>query len=364
MSAINFDVIIKKLMLIFLILAVTSAGFCGFFLKWSFREDATNFGFQAMMENTAKSPFIHRQLLPVAAKSAAEIIPENTKEKLKKNLIEKKHIEKRFAQANIPEKFLIEYYLMYIFCFLCFFAAIWVLRSILIEIIQDKVAGTLTAMLFALLVPFFEVLGGYYYDLPEMLFMFLAAKFALRGNFIALFILSPIATLNKESFFFFLATLYPLTRKNFDVKKSAAITLSSIFFAGLAYLYVRQLFAGNPGDMADDRLIEHFENLFDIGSYFLTDSIYGLPLPSRMFFLHVIYVIWIIKNSWHNLDENLKNHAKIALIINGILYFMFVVPGELRDLSMLYFSFMTLTAFYIRDIFREHYKNFERKFAT
>ena len=353
------DKIIRKLMLIFLILIVTSAGYCGFFLKWALREDSPNFGFQAMMENTAKRPFIHRQLLPVVVKSAVEIIPESTRERLSKNLIEKKHIEKRFAQSVIPEKYILEYYLMFIFCFLSFFAAIWILKSLLTEILQDKVAGTAGAILFALLFPFFEVMGGYYYDCVEVLCLFLAAKFALRGNLIGLFILAPIATWNKESFFFFLATLYPLTRKNFDGKKSAAITLGSMFVSGLAYLYVRQMFTGNIGDAADSRIFEHLDAIFDISTYFLTDSIYGVPLPSRMFFLHIIYVVWLIKNYWQKLSDAWKLHAKFALVINGILYWLYVVPGELRDLSMLYISLMILTSYFLRDIFQRNYSGSE-----
>lgn len=353
----NFDAEkwIKKLMLIFLILTVSAAGFCGFFVKWALRDDAETFGFTAMIENTAKRPFIHRQLVPVIAKSIVEVIPEKTKEKLSANLLEKKHIEKRFAQAIIPPKYVLEYYLTVAICFLSFFAAIWILRGLLIEVLQDEVAGTLGAMLFALIFPYFEVLGGYYYDILEILFMFLAAKFALRGKFIALLILAPIATWNKESFFFFLATLYPLTRLNFDAKKSAAITLASIFFSGLAYLYVREMFINNPGDAADGRFFEHMEFLFDISTYFLTDSIYGVPLPSRMFFLHIIYVLFIAKSSWKNLNDGWKNHAKIALIINGVLYFLYVVPGELRDLSMLYISLIILTSYFIRDIFLKKY---------
>ena len=349
--------IIKKLMLIFLILVVSAAGYCGFFLKWAFREDSPDWGIQAMLENSAKKPFIHRQLAPVIVKETVELFPEQTKEKLSKNLIEKKHIEKRFAQSNIPEKYVLEYYLMFIICFLSFFAAIWILKNLLTEILQDKVAGTVGACLFALLFPFFEVLGGYYYDCIEVLFLFLAARFALHGNFIALLILAPLATWNKESFFFFLATLYPLTRKNFDFKKSAAITLGTMFVAGLAYLYVKQMFINNPGDMADSRIIEHFENIFDLSSYFLTDSIYGVPLPSRMFFLHIIYVVWIVKNYWHKLSDALKNHAKFALVVNGILYFLFVVPGELRDLSMLYLSLIILTSYFLQDIFRKNYQS-------
>ncbi len=343
-------------MLIFLIFLVSAIGFCGFFLKWSFRDDASQFGFVAMMENSAKRPFIHRQLLPVIVKKTVEILPPDVKEKLSKNLIEKKHIEKRFAKSEIPDKYVLEYYLMFALCFICFAAAIWILRGLLSEILQDEIAGTVGAMLFAILFPFFESLGGYYYDILEFLFMFLAVRFVLHGNFIALFILVPIAEWNKESFLFFLATLYPLIRQHADLKKSAIITLGAMFSAGLAYLYVRQMFLNNPGDMADWRVPDHLKSVFEIKSYFHTDSIYGIPFGSRIFLPHVIFVIWIIKNSWCKLSECWKSHAKFALVINGALYFLFVVPGELRDLSMLYMTFALLTAYYLRDIFKNHYQ--------
>ena len=329
-------------MLIFLLIAVTAAGYCGFFVKWSFREGSDAFGFTAMIENTAKRPFIHRQLLPVLAKKSVEILPTQTKEKLSENLIEKKHIEKRFAQAEIPEKYILEYYMMYTLCFIIFFAAICILRLLLIEVTQDKFSATLGACLFAILFPFFEVLGGYYYDFGEIFFFFTAALLAIRKKFIALLLITPFAELNKESFLFFLATLFPML----GLKK----TLTAIFVAGFSYLYVRQIFINNPGDMADHRFFEHMQNIFDINSYFLTDSIYGLPLPSRMFFLHIIYILWLVKNFWCKLSDNWKLHAKIALIINGILYFMFVVPGELRDLSMLYISFIIMTTYFIKEL--------------
>lgn len=342
-------------MLIFLILTVTSAGFCGFFLKWSFRDGDPELGFEVMMDGTAKRPFVHRRLLPEVVKKTAEFIPDQTKEKISAKLKNKNQIENLFAQANIQEKFLIEYYLMFAFCFLIFFASIWVLRSLLTELLHDEISGTLTAMLFALIFPFLEVVGGYYYDFPEILFMFMAAKFALHKKIIPLLILSAVAEFNKESFFFFLPTLFPLLKKNFDMKKSAAFTLGSVFVAGLVYLFVRQQFLGNPGGAADLQLWNHLDQLFDIGSYFMTASTYGLPLGTRIFFFHVVIVIWIVKSSWHHLDAEWKFHAKIALVINGILYALFIAPGELRDLSILYISFMLLTAHYIRDVFVKNY---------
>lgn len=344
---------IKKFMLFFLILAVSSASYCGFFSIWAFRDGAATMGFTAMIEETAKRPFIHRQLLPQTVKYIASSIPEQSKEKLETKLIKGAYIENRYAQAKIPHKYVIEYYLMYTLCFLALFTSIWVLRSLLCEIVQDKVVGTLGAMLFALIFPFFEVLGGYYYDIIEIMFMFIAARFALRGNWLGLLIITPIAEANKESFLFFLATLFPLARMHFPLKKAAALTLSTLFIAGITYLYIRQLYVGNPGDMADWRIRDHMQTIFELSSYFYTTSIYGLPLGEGMFLPHMICVIYIIRKTWKHLTSAWKEHAKIALVINGILYFMFVLPNEIRDLSLLYVSFMILTAFFIRDIIQK-----------
>ena len=348
--------LIRRLTLFFLILAVSAAGFCGFFLKWSFRDDAPQFGFTAIMENTSVKPFIYRQLIPQTVKAVSAAIPEPAKEKLSASLAEKRHIETRFARAEIPPKFVVEYYVMFALSFVIFFAAIWVLRALLTEVTRDEVAGTLGAMLFAVIFPFFEVLGGYYYDLGEVFFFFTAALLAVRGKIFALLLITPLATLNKESFFFFLATLFPLVRLHFDDKKSAAVISGAMFLSGLSYLGVREVFSENTGGAADWRLTEHFENFLRVSSYFQTDAIYGIPLGARFFLPYVICVIWLVKSSWQNLSAAWKLHAKIALAINGALYFLFVVPGELRDLSMLYVSLMILAASYLRESFQRHYR--------
>ena len=347
---------IRKFMVFFLILAISAAGYCGFFVKWAFRDGASSMGFTAMIEETAKRPFIHRQLMPQTVKRVVAAMPDQTKEKLEAKLIKAHAIEKRFARADIPPQYIIEYNLLYFLCFLGFFAAIWVLRSLLCEIVGDKVVGTLGAMLFALIFPFFEVLGGYYYDIFEVLFMFMGARFALHGNWAGLVILTPIAEANKESFLFFLLTLYPLARMHYPAKKAAPLTLGTAFLAGLTYLYIRHLYTGNPGDMADWRIKDHMKSIFHIAGYFQTNSIYGLPLGQGMFLPHMICVYWIVKKAWHHLTEAWKNHAKLALVINGILYFMFVLPNEIRDLSLLYVSFMILTAFFIRDVIQKNYQ--------
>ncbi|SFW41635.1 hypothetical protein [Selenomonas ruminantium] len=349
----RIESITKKYMVFFLILAVSAASYCGFFSIWAFRDGASSMGFTAMIEGTAARPYVYRQLLPHVVKSVSEAIPQPARDKLELKLSKGKYIEARYSQAKIPQQYIIEYYLLYTFCFFAFFASIWVLRSLLYELVKDKVAGTLGAMLFALIFPFFEVLGGYYYDIFEFLFMFMAARFALHGSWGKLLILVPIATFNKESFLFFLITLYPLIRNKVEIKKAVMITLGTVVFAGLTYLYVRQLYAGNPGGMVEWWLGEHIKGLVSIDSYFYTTSIYGLPLGEGMFLPHIICIYLIVKKAWHHLTPFWKEHVKIAALINGILYFMFAHPNELRNLSLLYVSFMILTAFFIRDILHE-----------
>ena len=352
----KLDGLIKNFMIFFLILMVSAAGFCGFFAKWAFRDGSSAWGFDAYMEGTGHRPGMYRQLLPQTVKLITSAIPEQTKEKLQAKLVKDASIEKRYAQAHITRKYIIEYYLMYIICIVFYISAIYVLRSLLSEILQDQVAGTLGALFFALVFPFFEVLGGYFYDIGEILFLFMAARFALHGNWAGLLILTPIAEANKEAFLFFIPSLYPLLRQHFDTKKCAGITLLAMFFAGVVYLYIRQAFAGNPGGMVEHHALDHLSMMFNPLNYFKTSSIYGLPLGSGMFLPHMICVAWIVKNAWRHFSDPWKLHAKIALVINGILYFFFVVPDEIRDLSLLYVSFMALTAFYIRDLIRQNMK--------
>lgn len=350
----KWDGIIQKLMLFFLILMVSAAGFCGFFVKWAFRDGGSAWGFDAYMEGTGTRPAMYRCLLPKTVRLATDAIPEQVKEKLRPKLIKNASIEKRYAQAHITEKYVIEYYLMFIICIVIYISAVWILRSLLREIIGDNVSATLGACFFALVFPFFEVLGGYFYDIAEILFLFLAARFALRGNWLGVLILTPIAEANKEAFFFFLPALFPLLRDRCGTKKSAIVTLISMGLAGLVYLYIRQIFAGNPGGMVEYHAIDHLACMFNPLNYFKTSSIYGLPLGSGMFLPHMICVAWIVKNAWHHLSDTWKAHAKIALVINSVLYFFFVVPDEIRDLSLLYVVFITLTAFYIRDLIQEN----------
>ena len=339
-----------------MVVVVTAASFCGFFSKWSFRDDAgKSFGIGAMIEGTANRPFVYRQLLPTTAKAIVSFLPEKSKEKLEENLEKRQPAESVYARSQAPAQYRIEYYLMMVFCYGCLVASTWIFRSILCEVWKDKAAGTLGALLFALLMPFFETLGGYYYDFPELLFFALAVRFALKGRWLAFCILVPIATMNKEAFFFFIPTLYPFFRQHFGRRGSGILVMAGLLFSGLAYLFVRQHYIGNAGGMVQFSLFDHFAKLFQLRTYYVTSTTYGLPLGAQMFFLHIIFVWWIARQSWNQLSAMWKLHAKIALTITVPLFWLFCAPGELRNLSFLYMTFGVMISYLIHALLKKQY---------
>lgn len=63
---------------------------------------------------------------------------------------------------------------------------------------------------------------------------------------------------------------------------------------------------------------------------------YSLIGGERAFLLHVAIIFWIVKSAWKFLDESLKSHAKLALLINTPLIILFGAVFELRNWSLMY----------------------------
>ena len=224
-------------------------------------------------------------------------------------------------------------------------------RKIFIELTKNKMAGTFAVCCFVLLIPIFETVGGFFYDFGELLFFTLAVFFALRGNWLALIIISPFAEYNKESFLFFVMTLFPLLAVKLGNKKAAVTIIFSAFISGCVYLYVSNFYAGNAGGSTEIHLMDHIKDL--TGGWTELEVTYGVFIGQGMFLPHVLLVSWIFKNSWNALPKEWKNHIKLAAAINIPLYLLFCATGELRNLSMLYMGFMAMLAIFIKNLLTE-----------
>ena len=396
-------IFMNRLLMIFLVFAIAAASFEGFFVKWSFRDadfQAEKYSFAAMYDATGHRPFVHRQLLIDVSKGFAELLPTETKAALVSKLKADNFLADKFKEVDLQERFLLEYYMVYALSFLCLFASIFIWRRICIDLTGDAVAGTLAPLAFTIIFPYLETFGGYFYDFSELLFFALATWFALRGNWLALILMTPLAELNKESFFFFLATLYPLLRRTQSTRRTLLIIGGAKLLAGLTYLTIINRFADNAGGMVESHIMGNViaGAMFSwfMGAFFLSKKINGrskplsyivfailvaipfivrgveYPLPfgvfdtfghtysvvggERAFLLHVALILWVVKSAWHFLDVPLKHYALLSLAVNTPLIVLFGAVFELRNWSLTYPAFIVLLTFYIKDAIDRHSK--------
>ena len=197
--------------------------------------------------------------------------------------------------------------------------------------------------------------GGYFYDMPELLFMALAVLLALRGHVVWLVILTALATYNKESFLLFVITLYPFLRMRFSLRGTLVIQAILLAIAVAINVAVKLQYADNIGAPVESQLVSHVLWLLKPSSYFAFEVNYGIPTPKGLNILHFILVGILVRQGWRYMSSAVRQHFWIAFAINLPLFVAFCYEGELRNLSMLYMTLIILLAINISLCLRRFY---------
>ena len=328
---------------------VAAASFNGFFVIYAFMEKHDNRrSFEEMYDETAHRPFVYRQLMIKISKEIRNELPQDFQNALMQEFKRSDIIREHYAQSEINPAHAIEYHLLYFMCFGCLLFSMFLWRDIGVEITENVLAGKLTACIFALIFPLFEWLGVFY-DCSEVFFFSLAALFACRGNWLALIILTPIASYNKESFLFFILALYPLLESKIGRKKAAPVIIFSAFLSGCVYLYQSAIYAGNPGGTVEWHFYDHLRDFTILRSWMFSQQFYGVYWGVGFFLPNVFMIAWLVKCTWKKIPAPWKNHMKIALTINLPLFVLFCYPNEIRNFSLLYVSFIVILSIYIKE---------------
>lgn len=351
----------SKILLVFICFLTAAVSFGGFFEKWNFR-DGTNFSGMAIVEGRAIRPFVYRQLLPVLSNLADRAVPDRLNRSFQDWLMQDpKHHNMIFSyfpnatdSANIA--YAIRYYTLYFLTFLSLVAAVFALRKLCLSLYGDPPAATLAAMGMALLLPMFLTDGGYFYDLPELLFMPLAVMAAMRGNLWLLGFIVAVATFNKESFLLFVVTLYPFLRARLPVRRAMATEAALLAIAGAINLLVKYQFSTNPGGFATFQLSEHIEWLMHPSSYFLFEIDYGVPMPKGLNVINLLLLGILVRNAWKYLSPVMRQHIWFASSISLPLFLAFCYEGELRNFSLLYVGFTVMLCVNVAIMLQKWYR--------
>ncbi|CAN7464991.1 hypothetical protein LJR034_002996 [Caballeronia sp. LjRoot34] len=331
---------IAWILLVFIYYLAAAASFSGFFIKWHFSE-TTQYSLPRMLDGTATRPFVYRQLLPMTANALDSVIPQRARAAFLNKLVEEtpisNPIQRYFpgaADAANPQ-YALRYFLVYAMSFLSMFAAMFAIRAACIEVTGDRVAATLTPLAIAAVFPLILTEGGYYYDMPELMFMALGIWLAAKRRIIPLALVTAIATLNKESYLLFVLTLVPFIALRHSRKQTVVLTGGLLALAAVVNLLIKHRYAANGGGVMDYQLMSHMQYLANLRNYVRMEMNYGILTTKGFNVVNLLLVVLLVRTGWRGLPPVARTHAWIALVINVPLFIAFCYRDELRNLSLL-----------------------------
>ena len=337
----------QNVCLLILFVLVSASAFSAFYEKWHFREQGARgtdliAEFDRMIDGTANRPYVYRQLLPAMANSMVRVLPV---EAIGSHLSLRAKDKISDALNLRGKRYPVQYVIIYIATYLSALLATFVLYRVCRAGGLRKPVAAFSAVIFMLLFPLVGVKGGYFFDFPELLFMALAAWMALEFDWWWIIPVAALGTWNKESFLLFMLTLYPLFRRRYS-RLTAILGVGVLVVVCIAvYLPIRLRYAHNPGGTVEWHLQEQVTFLlhpFTVDN--LIDRTYDLMFPAFSSPIPLAILVWTVWRGWHLLPPWAKRHAQIAAVINVPLYLLFCMPGEFRDLSLLFIAFLLVLA--------------------
>ena len=336
-----------------LFLVAASASFNGFYQQSHFAEagfPGANFrsNFESMVDGTAYRPYVYRQLLPSAANWLNRVVPETVKARLynRQGTYPNAFLDAIAVSATARNKvYFFRYLVIYIATLLFAVLAVYAMYLVCTALQMPSFVAVLAPVVIILLVPYGISGRGYFYDYPELAFMALAFWVALKFDWWWLVPVVALGTWNKESFLVFVLTLYPIFRLR-SSRLGAMIQVGALCLVSLAvYFPLRLAFSHNPGATVYLGFWDQLQMLMNPREMIYgTCEIYGLPMLAGYTILPMALLAWTVWRGWRHLPGAIQKHGLIAAAINFPLYILFVAPGELRDLSMLYMAFLILLA--------------------
>jgi EamA domain-containing membrane protein RarD len=150
------------------------------------------------------------------------------------------------------------------------------------------------------------------------------------------------ATLNKETFIFFLPSLYPLLAERLRRGHAIATIVAAIAIAGAVNIWDRMGFphAGPYGVTAGFQWPTYLE----ASTYGTLEVTYGMRGPGALFLGTCLAVLVMVLRGWPFCPRSIRRHLAIMAAINVPLVLVTGSASELRNLSFLFVGLMVLGA--------------------
>ncbi len=304
-----------------------------------------------MVDGTADRPFVYRQLLPTVANWIDARTPQSIKTwwftpRAPKNMSPVETlIDSPIAKNPVYYfRYLIVYLGNFAFALTAAFATFYLCKALDME----PPVSLLAAVIFMLLFPYIESKGATLYDFGELAFMAVALWFAIRLDWWWLIPVAALAAWNKESFLFFVLTLYPFLRLR-SSRIGALLQIAALASVCLAVYWQGHLrFAHNPGGTIEIHWRDQIDFFLHPRNWLIGrwpfERTNGILMVPALTILPMGLLVWTVWRAWPLMSPAMKRHAQIAAAISIPLYLLFCWPGEFRNFSLMNMSFLFVLA--------------------
>jgi len=342
-----------------LFFVAASASFAGFYAKWSFIDpdrflNEPGMGqitFDKMMDGTASRPFVYRRLIPDIANTLNDRAP-----RLRRWLAQplpQSGISRLMVLVNCPmtrdPRYAFRYGVVYLLTFLFVLAGLYAVSAVC-RIAGASISSSLLVPVVVMLIfPYVTTHGGYFYDYPELFFMAAALAVCWRYGPAWTLPIVMLAAWNKESFPVFLPALYPFLSIRFTRLKAVLWNIGLIAATVPVCLWTHLRYHANSGGTVAVEWRHQLHWLATPRLWLIDREVtYAMLTPQAMTVLPMAVLALTVWIGWKYLPPVCRQHMLIAAAINLPLYLFLCNPGEMRNLSLLWMSFVFLAVFLLQ----------------
>jgi hypothetical protein len=327
-----------------------------FMERWGFRGDAPNHGFVHMLDHTAHQPFVYRVLSPTVVNVGAALVPATAQRSWRPWLLRETPLLRYRApfESWNPDKAL-KWHIAYGYLFLCLVAALFAVRALTRAVTPvTPLFADFAPAVALLLLPLTFLRGGYFYDFPELLFLFLCTLCAATARWLPYYALFVLAILNKESnvlivmiFAAFAASRLP--RRQWLTHVACQVAVGAVLVAALRVAFRD---AGGGATQAWFPLNVLFFLSPEWYAKFFAPYAPLIPVPRGINGISLALVAFAVLWRWREKPLEFRRLFLLSAAVTFPLYVLFGFLDEIRALSLVFPAIYLLGCHTVDDLYR------------
>lgn len=293
--------------------------------------------FASTVSYEASRPFVFRALTPLIINLGAASVPANMRERFGDWFLVGSPAAQHFHHdpADWTVDLSIKWHIAYFFLFGCLFLTLLVWRGLARQVPDVGPAfGDFAPVAGLLLVPLSFHIGGYIYDLPELLLVSLCVFLILSRRIRLFYVVFSLAVLNKEvaaiTAFYLLAV-----RDDWRSPRWWGHGAALAIVGGSIILTTRYLFRDNAGSSEEWKFFYNLGFWTSPRAYLLTISpsspLIRLPGPGNLVYFALGVAAVLV--GWRQAPIQLRRLVVVAGVINLALFLALGYENEVRALG-------------------------------